>query len=394
MAAFVECGSVSALCRACRLSLPVLNSDNPVLRARALLDLTRRARNAIPIYSIVWLSLSLWADLPKRAPVVFFSNLLVLLAIALLRAWHYRLVTHGRGDSVKQSRWLVRLLLISALHWGALSAWMIHDPQFIDLRSAFMIMLAAFAMGGTPILGISTVVRTWYPIFILLPSMFGTLFSDHADQPVMNFLIVISLLYINMTSRMTGEDYERATTNQYLAEQRADQLDAQRTLDGLTGLRNRRFFDERFELDWATCQRNSLPLTILMIDLDHFKAVNDNYGHLCGDQCLIEVADSLRKRVSRSTDTIARFGGEEFVALLPATDGRSAKVLAQRIVDDVARLSVICDGIQLNISCSIGLACKVPGRDDRREELLHRADTALYAAKEQGRNRVFTATNG
>lgn len=366
----------------------MLSSDNPVLRARALVDLTKRARNAIPLYLLAWIVLSLWAELTQRAPLLFFANLIILAIIATLRTWHYRRVMRDDPDIVKLGHWLAFLLLLSALHWGLLSAWLVHNPAYADLRNAFMTMLAAFSMGGTPILAISRVVRTWYPVLMLLPCLFGGLFTSHTDEFAMSFLIVLALVYINLTSRMTGADYERASVNRILAEQRAERLDELRMTDGLTGLKNRRYFEERFELDWAMCQRHTLPLSVLMIDLDHFKALNDHHGHLCGDHCLRAVAGTLQGRLTRSTDTIARYGGEEFVALLPGTSEEAARRLAQSIVDKVAALELHCDEAMPGVTCSVGVSSKVPTRGEQREILLGRADKALYAAKQQGRNRV------
>lgn len=370
----------------------MLNSDNPVLRAKALVDLTKRARNGIPLYLAIWLVMAIWADFPSRTPVAFYTNLGLLVAIALVRTWHYRRVTGGRAQNLdRYAHLLVALLLLSGLHWGLLSAWFIYHPDFSDVSNIFTIILAAFAMGGTPILGISRVVRTWYPACIFAPSLVATLYVGQHDSTVLALFIVFAMIYIYSTSRIVGADYHDASNNHWLAEERAARLEEQRTLDGLTGIRNRGYFDERFTQDWALCRRLGQPLSVLMIDLDHFKQLNDTYGHLCGDECLKAVAAALRAQLHRTTDTVARYGGEEFVALLPGTTAQGATRIAAEIIERVADLQPVCSDRSLVITCSIGVATVTPQPDDTPAQLLEHADQALYRAKSDGRNRLEVA---
>lgn len=160
--------------------------------------------------------------------------------------------------------------------------------------------------------------------------------------------------------------------------------------DGLTGLYNHRHFQELLSRDFATAKRYGSTLAALMLDLDHFKQVNDSHGHLAGDAVLREVAARLQA-AARSVDVIARYGGEEFVLLLPSTDGDGALQLASRICSMVAVRPIETDGRQIRVTVSIGVATSVdPGADDARC-LLELADKALYAAKRSGRNRVARA---
>ncbi|HTW85460.1 MAG TPA: diguanylate cyclase [Candidatus Sulfotelmatobacter sp.] len=163
--------------------------------------------------------------------------------------------------------------------------------------------------------------------------------------------------------------------------------------DALTGLANRRRFDEALALEWTRALRERSPLTVLIADLDHFKAYNDTYGHAAGDLCLRQVGGRLGACVQRPADLAARYGGEEFVALLPDTDLKGGIALGERLRTELASLTLVHAGSSLGrVSASIGVASIVPDSSIGAEQLLRRADEALYRAKRGGRDRVVAGT--
>lgn len=161
-------------------------------------------------------------------------------------------------------------------------------------------------------------------------------------------------------------------------------------IDGLTGVANRGYFEERLLREWAIARREQSPLGLVMVDIDHFKQLNDSRGHQVGDDCLREVAEALLDAVHRPRDLVARYGGEEFVILLPQTDAESIRVLAERMRAGVEALGLSHPegGINGVITISVGGASVVPDAAVDSRRLLERADRALYAAKNAGRNRV------
>ena len=173
---------------------------------------------------------------------------------------------------------------------------------------------------------------------------------------------------------------------------KTDLLEQYALLDGLTGIPNRRHFDELFEKEMRRCLRDGLPLSVIMMDIDHFKPYNDNYGHGAGDQCLQKVARALDGVVTRAGDRVCRYGGEEFVALLPGTDADGAREVAEHLRAAVEGLAITHEYSSAApvVTLSLGTATLDPRRDSEtdRNPLLKRADEALYAAKEDGRNRV------
>lgn len=172
--------------------------------------------------------------------------------------------------------------------------------------------------------------------------------------------------------------------------QQADALRRLSSMDGLTGIANRRRFDEMLATNWRRGSRTGGPLSLVMMDVDYFKQYNDNYGHQQGDDCLCAVARVLSERVKRVDDLVARHGGEEFVCLLPHTDQEGAKEIAESLVAGVRALQLPHVGSQVSevVTLSAGVATITDFRTQPAEWLTHNADQALYAAKKNGRNQV------
>jgi len=169
-----------------------------------------------------------------------------------------------------------------------------------------------------------------------------------------------------------------------------DQLEALSSTDALTGIANRRRFDEFLDVEWARAVRSKTPLSLVLIDIDHFKKFNDEYGHAAGDTCLSKVAQAMDKVVGRSTDLLARYGGEEFACVLPETPHTAALRIAEKIRCRVEELGTEhkVSSASNYVTISIGIASLRPTPNDEVAQLFEIADSNLYLAKEQGRNRV------
>ena len=163
--------------------------------------------------------------------------------------------------------------------------------------------------------------------------------------------------------------------------------------DGLTGLANRRRFDEVLEHEWRRLGRNAGTLSLVLIDIDHFKAFNDLYGHIAGDDCLRQVARAIDGVVNRAADLSARYGGEEFACVLPETDNAGAMIIAARLLGAVSALTILHarSDVAEHVTISIGVATGPSRVGQSPLVLLGQADEQLYAAKAAGRNRAMTA---
>jgi two-component system, sensor histidine kinase LadS len=170
------------------------------------------------------------------------------------------------------------------------------------------------------------------------------------------------------------------------------QLQRLATIDGLTGVNNRRNFDERLEVEWSRACRSHRPLALLFVDVDYFKQYNDTYGHLAGDDCLRRIARSLEELATRSTDTIARYGGEEFAVLVADETAGDAALLAERMRIGIQSLAISHAAAPLDrVTISVGVAACVPAIGVPPTALIQAADAALYEAKRAGRNAVVIA---
>lgn len=170
----------------------------------------------------------------------------------------------------------------------------------------------------------------------------------------------------------------------------ADLLRNMAFVDGLTGIYNRRYFDNRIDIEWRLAIRNATCLSIIMVDVDHFKRYNDLHGHQVGDECLRQVAAALHQSGGRPSDVVARYGGEEFVCLLPSTSLDSATAIASRMRAKVEALQIAHgnSSVAAMVTISLGVWGQVGQAGLPAEALLRRADAQLYRAKQCGRNRV------
>jgi diguanylate cyclase (GGDEF)-like protein len=172
--------------------------------------------------------------------------------------------------------------------------------------------------------------------------------------------------------------------------QKTKMLEELAMIDGLTGIANRRRFDEVYKSEFSRAARNNKSLSLLMIDIDYFKFYNDGYGHGAGDECLVKVASQLHETLTRTSDFVGRYGGEEFVIILPDIDAQGAIIVAQKLKENVEMLKILHEysKVSRHITISIGCASITPRSDSNSADLLKLADEQLYKAKETGRNRV------
>ena len=178
---------------------------------------------------------------------------------------------------------------------------------------------------------------------------------------------------------------------------KSDLLESLAMLDSLTNIPNRRRFKEALDMEWKRALRSdsSAPMSIVMIDIDHFKIFNDDYGHGAGDECLRSVASTLATEATfRPADMVARYGGEEFIALLPETDAIGAKLIAERFRRCIEALQIPHEHSNASrwVTVSVGYASVIPGPDCTAEKLQEEADNMLYKAKVSGRNRTCGTT--
>ncbi|NQZ09287.1 MAG: diguanylate cyclase [Algicola sp.] len=220
-----------------------------------------------------------------------------------------------------------------------------------------------------------------------IPVIFVTAMSESSDEQK-----GLALGAVDYISKPFVMPILKARVRNHLELKRKTDLLAEMAfIDGLTGVANRRHFDQLFAREYKRHCRSGQPLSVIMIDVDYFKHYNDHYGHVMGDACLRIIANTLQKSLKRPADLLARYGGEEFVVLLPETDPKSALKIAQmlcRSIDDL-QLPHQKSTCAANVTISLGCASSMHEHNDQCEDILSDADSNLYMAKLQGRNRVI-----
>ncbi len=326
-------------------------------------------------------------ELPKRAPAANRVTLAMMIGMALLLTTApflgYRLAIRIETASV---------FLVAAVAIGsAISAW----RNRFEAAKYYLLAWTMLLLGIVVYASVS---------FGLLPKTFyteyGVLFGSASEMVLLSFALAYrinelqrenQLLHAENAERLEARVTERTTE---LHKALGELQGANRRLreysqrDGLTGAHNRYFLDEALERGLKIAHERREPLSLLMVDIDHFKQINDRYGHLAGDSCLCAVAAKLRSCIREADDFVARFGGEEFVVLLPGADRDSAAIRAGMLRREIEAMRVTHADQKLSMTVSIGVVTQSMDHEGHGRDLLQKADQALYMAKSEGRNRV------
>ncbi|HYD93858.1 MAG TPA: GGDEF domain-containing protein [Noviherbaspirillum sp.] len=356
-------------------------------RGRVLFDLGSQNLISLVLYPVLWLVLMLHADLARRDPLFFWANLVVLILSTVLRyRVHLRMRECAYSDAPVVERMLVGAVLLNAAHWAVMTVWALVDPALHSIRIAMLLVGTGMIGSGTFAVVFNTTLRVMFPAILAVPAGITLLLSENPDERVWGALCLVFLAYILAAGRKRQQDYYKAVGTAMLLEQRTKELEQISFTDAVTGLRNRSYFDAHFELEWRRAHRQQYPLSLLMIDVDHFKAINDRFGHPAGDRCLAALGLCIARARRRAGDILARFGGDEFVILLANADEPAAERIAAALGHEVRRLAVHEQGEPIPLTISVGVATMIPSDPAHARELLALADAALYEAKQSGRN--------
>lgn len=241
----------------------------------------------------------------------------------------------------------------------------------------------------------SLLLQSLCPLMITMAAFLlaSTLLASHTRLAVSAMLVLLGLQGAHSALVQSSFLHSRELLRDHHSElmQANAGLERLSLLDPLTGVANRRQFTEALEMEWKRAHLRQVNLALLMVDVDHFKRVNDDYGHSRGDEYLVQIARMLREQLRRGNDLLARYGGEEFVILLPETDTASAVALGRRMQAAIAEVRMVNAGSPFGVvTLSIGVCACTPGPGMTAEHMTTLADQALYDAKKTGRNRICT----
>jgi diguanylate cyclase (GGDEF)-like protein len=333
-----------------------------------------------------------WARSGNVIFAVILSLSLAVLAIRMLHGAHYRRYVQGGrrpGDMPEAYAWHFTILsLATASLWGGLNAGALLSAD--PMLQMFSLVVQSGWLGTTCTRNAASPATVlWQGVVVLIPAELCVMLSqDHFLYIIMPFG-AIQLAATVGVGRSIGSQLVAALN----AEQKLEAANARLTelsaTDGLTGIANRRAFDSALTVEWARAARDSTDLGLLLIDVDHFKAYNDVHGHPAGDDCLRLVAQVTASMVRRPPDLAARFGGEEFAAILPGTSAEGTLEVAERIRAAIHAANLAHPNSAFGrVTVSIGTVSLAPHPDMNPQALIDIADKALYAAKDSGRNQT------
>jgi len=317
---------------------------------------------------------------------LWFNLAVVLRGISLLK------FRQSKVNAASAKNWLWIHVFISFMY-GTAQAWLItmFDPSWpIHTQIGFWTM----------IIGIVAITIRPYTAYymsylafngpILISSLITLLIVATPDYQLLIWMLALYALGVNMSALSASRNNTLQIQNEISLLDANKKLSVLASRDPLTNLLNRRAFDEYYQGEWDRHKRSASVVSLLVIDVDFFKQYNDAYGHTAGDDCLIRIANRINECLKRPADKAARFGGEEFLVLLPDTPTQGALEVAERILTSVRQMAIPHKKSSISdiLTVSIGLATIDPSESTEPDELFELADTELYKAKSGGRNRL------
>lgn len=359
-------------------------------------DLIQRSWPGVMVYPLVWWAVVLprlwYAPTSENLSWLGGLGFLILLScsirIRLLRNFRQRL-----AESQVRLAWEIYLgTAIAALTWGVIAAIsLLPSNPVTPLEMVMVLITSGICAGGVCSLAISQRLVIVFLGCMLMPSIIviSLGYTQHTFELALAAVIFWAGLFL--VSGLPRREYYAATCSMIKLKHQAAYLQELSRVDGLTGLNNRRQFEHLFETELKRASSGHYPLSLLLIDLDHFKHINDHYGHLVGDECLKMVANTLSSELKRATDAVARFGGEEFAIILPGTNETDARQVAESIRLALAALEIPTGNETISLTASLGGVSLTPRQEGSARDIIKLADDALYRAKHEGRNRCCFA---
>ncbi|MBT8448890.1 MAG: GGDEF domain-containing protein [Gammaproteobacteria bacterium] len=359
-----------------------MQQDNKLkILRRSSSDIARRSLAGVFIYPLFWPIIAYGSGFHHEHPTIVLALTTIHIIVSAARLSHIYAIDKISDD--KLSAWMkvsYVLLFTQALAWGAMFGFAMlasnEEFQFYMTLSA-----AGIAAGGTNTFAPNKWLSRGFSIFCFGP---GMVIAIYQNDLIMTAIMLAYLLYIFGLGQNQYKEYWRSIDNEM-------KLEGLSVTDELTQLGNRRGFNETLLDNCHVSARQAQPVSVLIVDIDFFKKINDDHGHDVGDICIQHIAKMLKLSMPRKTDFCARYGGEEFAGILPGTSLQGAKIVAERIRNNIATNPVSHANGEINMTVSIGVSSKLVNKfeDSVPKALLKESDLALYQAKENGRNQTI-----
>ncbi|WP_369960029.1 GGDEF domain-containing protein [Pseudomonas benzenivorans] len=353
-------------------------------------DIRARSTLAGIYYLIAWLLVWLVSGEPREQLALGLAGCAYFGGLLLLRLAH-RLPTQNNRQILQL--WLDRqwtLILLGALGWGLALGWTLYNEDFAGSRVIAMMATIAFSTASVYHLAMRRYLSLLLLPLLYLPGLLALALDWQAQRG--HFIALLAYLsYLVFALGRNREIYRSHLELELKLLEQQQSLEQLSRTDSLTQLGNRYQFNSLFPVMVANAHRQNEPLSLVLLDIDFFKRINDEHGHACGDACLSAFAERMRQVFRRESDALLRLGGEEFGVLMPNTPLEQAKLLAESFRQELARQGFKVQGNSLPLTASLGVGCFAPELDNSAEAFFKRVDAALYLAKDAGRNRLALA---
>lgn len=359
---------------------------------RTDMDFVRRSLPGVVVYMSVWPILALSLDYFDSHPVfsITFTLLLAILGgLRLLHAYSTKFIYHKYPTA-----WRFTMFALSLLHGGSLSSLVVISlsyAEYADMVLPTTLVQSAIISGAVSSLTPSPRFTQIYLTMLVAPVILMAALNPQFFYIAPLFTIL--WVYYFFLCRRFYTEYYRAFQIERSLKENQKKLEALSITDALTGIYNRQYFDKTLDTQWELASRSNSELSILFLDIDYFKKVNDDFGHLIGDKALCHSAQIFQDIAKRKSDMVARYGGEEFAIILPSTPHADALALAETIRAQLESHPLIYDKKTINLTVSIGINTIRPNLQLNSKDFLDNADKALYQAKATGRNKVMSYVN-
>ena len=400
---------VSTLARPARLTRPghyptvpcvsPANAPDPNLTAQAqwrlaqiVADTYERSKLGGLLYLFGWAVVALFGQMHQRAPAWALAIGVGFLVAGL---WRWRFRPSGPAEPERLRAYLRNygfVMLLSPVLWVVAQVWLLRDPRFDDTtQTVALIATIGYCTVFANVYVTTRLLAAAGVATMFLPTL-AVLWSDPRHLAMAVTMTLYGVYLVGATVRSHADYRRRLRLDQQLREQ-SDRYEWLSRVDPLTGLYNRRYFADQLDQSVALAQRGDAVLMLMIMDVDHFKRINDHHGHAAGDACLADLAARLQQAFAGRDALLARLGGEEFGILLRGIGEQEAIGLAERFRRGLDESPPQFDGTRLAVTVSVGVGAFDAARDGDGDGLYREVDRALYRAKDLGRNRVQTVSS-
>jgi len=359
---------------------------------RVILDLKKRSTVGIIFYIVLSFIVVCADDYHTRHASFALIFVLANAGICLFRLIHLP-IAKKMGDRYKTFNKVIFFssVIVTAMIWGMALGLIMLQKEEHTTQLVLTVCSAGLCAGGVVAFIPNLRLSILFNIAMMTPVVSILLFNRF-NMPLAMMIFLYSVYLVLMAYR-GNKEYWYALQNEYLLEIKSQEMTRLSNTDVLTDLYNRRFFDLELDKEWKRSGRNKSMISVVLMDIDHFKNINDTYGHQVGDEYLKKTAEILSSVFKRDSDIVARYGGEEFIVLLPEVDVEHALLLAKEAILKIASISIDHQGIDVRTTISAGVNCCIPNFNSRSDSVITGADEALYMAKNSGRNRAVVFTS-